>query len=153
MQDDSTRARPMNAARAPARRGFTLIELMIVVAIIGLLGAIAYPAFMGQVRKSRRADAIKALAQVQQAQERYRAGNASYGDMTTLGLTSATLVPSGYYTINITGNSASGYTATATAAGAQSSDSACTALSVSLTGGNITYDRTGSGSVRTCWNQ
>ena len=144
--------RPLCQGRPPAL-GFTLIELMIVVAVIAILSAIAYPSFMGQVRKSRRADAIKALAQVQQAQERYRAGNATYGTLTQLGLTSATLVPTGYYTINVTNNTASTYTATATAAGAQAGDATCTALSVDLNGGNVTYGKTGTGTVQKCWNQ
>jgi type IV pilus assembly protein PilE len=55
----------------PSRRhgGFTLIELMITVAIVAILAAVAYPSFMEQVRKSRRSDAITALNAVAQAQE------------------------------------------------------------------------------------
>ena len=53
-----------------AERGFTLIELMIVVAIIGIISAIAYPSYMESVRKSNRADAKAALNDVSQRLQR-----------------------------------------------------------------------------------
>lgn len=51
--------------------GFTLLEVMIVVAIIGLLAAIAYPAYTGQIAKGRRAECRSGLMQAMQQQERY----------------------------------------------------------------------------------
>ena len=74
------------ALQTPARpdvAGFTLIELMIVVAVIGVLAAIAYPSYMDQARRGRRADAVVAMTQVQQAQERWRASNSSYATSVT----------------------------------------------------------------------
>lgn len=51
--------------------GFTLIELMITVAVIGILASIAYPSYQESVRKSKRAEGRVALLQVLQQQERY----------------------------------------------------------------------------------
>lgn len=55
----------------PAPRGFTLIEMMIVVAIVGILAALAYPGYTKQVLKGRRAEGRTALASLLQQQERY----------------------------------------------------------------------------------
>lgn len=58
--------------------GFTLIELMIVVAIVGILAAIAYPSYQDSVRKSRRAEGRTALMEVLQQQERYMTQRNTY---------------------------------------------------------------------------
>ena len=60
------------------QHGFTLIELMIVVAIVGVLGAIAYPSYKNYVLKSRRAEARVALMEVLQQQERYMSQHNTY---------------------------------------------------------------------------
>lgn len=120
------------------QRGFTLIEIMIAVVIVAILAAIALPSFLDSVRKGRRSEAFAALSALQQAQERWRGNNANYGAMANLPTIAAT-TPNGYYAISITGNDATGYTATATGQGGQASDGACKVLAVQVAGGNISY--------------
>ncbi len=60
------------------QRGFTLIELMIVVAIVGILSAVAYPMYTDQVRKGRRAEARAALMNLLLQQERYMTQRNTY---------------------------------------------------------------------------
>jgi type IV pilus assembly protein PilE len=133
--------------------GFTLIEMMITVVVIAILGAIAYPSFIEQIRKSRRADGIAALNQAMQAQERYRSNNATYADAMSKLSNVVTTSEKGYYTLAVDSASASGYQVTATAAGAQASDAACTALVITMTGGAITYGKSGTGTASACWNR
>ena len=59
-------------------RGFTLIELMIVVAVVGILGAVAYPSYLDSVLKGRRAQARTAIAELMQQQERYMTQQNTY---------------------------------------------------------------------------
>lgn len=145
------RARPTASGRV--LRGFTLIELMIVVAIVAIVAAVALPAYFDSVRKSRRSDAITALSQIAQAQERWRANNTTY----TTALTSAGLnVPnpsSGYYTLAVSAVSGTAYTATATAAGAQVADTTCSSLTLAMAGGTISYTAVPAANSNRCWNR
>jgi len=142
--------------------GFTLIELMIVVGVIGLLGLIAYPSFQDVVRKSRRADAIAGLTQLQQLQERVRGQQPSYADSVALMPGPPTgLSPERYYVLAVNAASASGYsmTATASASSPQYADTKCRGLRVDMAGGTITYSSiNAAGDVDTtnangCWKR
>jgi type IV pilus assembly protein PilE len=80
--------------------GFTLIELMIVVVVIGILAMIAYPSYQESIRETRRADGQALLMSIVNAEERYFTQNNSYtSDLTDLGYTAATNVDSeeGFY--------------------------------------------------------
>lgn len=65
-------------AMAGNHRGFSLIELMVVVVIVAILAAIEYPSYQASVRKARRAEGRAALMGLMQQQERYYSQNASY---------------------------------------------------------------------------
>lgn len=128
--------------------GFTLIELMITVAILGIIGAIALPTFFDAIRKSRRTDAFTALSAVQQAQERWRANNPTYTDQLTAlpsasvpGLGLPAVTTNGHYAIAIDSPTATGYNVVATAqsTSSQARDGNCVRLRVQVAMGNITY--------------
>jgi type IV pilus assembly protein PilE len=142
--------------------GFTLIELMVVVAIVGILASVAYPSYMNQVRKSRRSDAVAALSAVQQAQERWRANKVEYSSdvsssstglklIASATVASSYITTSGYYTVAISSPTATGYVATATAVSgtSQASDTGCTTLTVNVTNGNATNPT----AEANCWSK
>jgi type IV pilus assembly protein PilE len=137
----------------PAPRGFTLIEIMVVVAIVAIIASIALPSYQQSVRKSRRADAVLALQQIQVEQEKLRAECTGYaGTLTgtracgTLGYPKTTS-PDDFYTLALSNDSATGYTATATATGLQADDAECPSLVLQVVG--LTLTRT----PAQCWTR
>ncbi|GLQ94640.1 type IV pilin protein [Dyella acidisoli] len=141
--------------------GFTLVELMIVVAIVAILAAIALPQYRKQIQKSNRTTAKSALLDLARREETYYSTNNTYTlNLVSLGYSSITnnsiQVPNStnpYYTIAFSapassGSSATTYTATATATGSQASDS-CGNYSVDYLG-NQQATGTSSGGTG-CW--
>ena len=130
--------------------GFTLIELMITVAIVAVIAAIAIPSYDNYVRETRRADAQISLVRVAQKQEQYHSMNSGYATaLSDLGLSSES--DEGFYSLALTNTGcSSGYVGcfqiTATATGPQSSDSSCATLSLDQSG-----TRSSTGGATDCW--
>lgn len=133
--------------------GFTLIEVMIVVAIIGILAAVGLPSYNEYLRRGDRASARAALLEAQQFMERYYAANSRY-TTTDAGTTSPTLptrlqaVPAGSakYDLALSNPAVNSYTLTATP---RVADTKCGNLTLTNTG---VKGRSGSGlSVEECW--
>lgn len=136
--------------------GFTLIELMIAMAIAGILASIAYPSFMGPIHKARRTDGIASLLQLQMNQEQWRASHAAYARLDELGVSPTSGLR--YYALDIPEASPAGYALAATAVGAQAADRACKVLRVIVAGGLTVYasgpdDHTANASAenKRCW--
>lgn len=128
-------------------RGFTLLELVIVMAVIAILTTIAYPAFVDQLRRSRRSEAISGLQQIQLLQEKYRTNHVAYGSLAEIAGMSTS--EHAYYAFSVSGQNAAGFTATATTQGAQSSDSKCATFTLTYASGTTTKASTPAGN--TCW--
>ncbi len=103
--------------------GFTLVELMIVVAIVGIIASIAYPSYDEYITRSKRGDAMSALMLASQAMERYRSNPPYSYDVPALSDIFATQVPveggTAYYNLTLTSDATS-YTLTATPTGSMS---------------------------------
>lgn len=122
---------------AASSRGFTLLETVFAMTLGAIVLAAALPAYQDQLRRSRRADAMRALNDILLAQERWRAEHPSYSpDLASLGLAAAS--PAGHYRIAMTGSGDSGYTVTAQATSpSQAADLACRELRLTLAGGQL----------------
>ncbi|MGY3040626.1 type IV pilus assembly protein PilE [Rhodanobacter sp. TND4EL1] len=132
--------------RCSSVRGFTLIEMMIVVAIIAILAAIAYPAYTKYIIKTRRVAAESCLTQYSNYMERFYTTNLTYVAAPNPGFDCQSAAQTGnFYDYTASNLTASGYLLTGTPKGAQASDS-CGALTLNQTGA-----RTAVGGNATCW--
>jgi len=131
--------------------GFTLIELMVTLAIISILAAIALPSYTEYVKKGRRSDAKAGLLNVQMAQEKYRANHISYGTLAQIGVPATS--PDGNYTLAVTSATATNYTATATPKDLQAGDK-CGTFAVNSSGKTISSSvQTTDAKVQECWGK
>ena len=122
-------------------QGFTLIELMIAVAIIGILAAVAYPSYQNAMVKNRRAAAQTALMDIAQKEQQYLVDNRSYVALSGLSYTVPSNV-SQYYNVAATPgtDTVPSFTATATprSTGSQANDGT---LSITNTGVKTPTDK------------
>lgn len=139
--------------RSQYQKGITLIELLIVVIIIGVLAAIAMPAYQDYGKRARRADAKHALLEIQLNQEKWRANNSSYSstlsDVWGGGATPTTSLD-GYYTLAVSGGTATQYSAEATPTGIQTGDD-CGKFAIDVNGEDKTS--TSGYATEACWER
>ena len=140
--------------------GFTLLELMIVVLIVGIISAVAYPSYMQYVVNTKRTAATSVLLQVADRQQQFFMDNKTYtADLTSLGFTANPMVvgddgrqlPSGdaksVYTIAMSNVAVTTFTITATPLNAQlSRDTDCGALTL-----DQSLAKGAAGAVDDCW--
>lgn len=136
-------------------RGFTLIELLIAIAIVGILAAVAYPSFVDQIQKSRRAEAINAAMECSALLERRYTLRNTYetDDCDDIGDNLE------YYTLRVTtpncntnGNNTC-FQVRAQYAGSQTADTDCRRFFINQTGRRWARDSSGGNTDEECWKQ
>ena len=135
--------------------GFTLIELMIVVAIVGILGAVAYPSYQQYAREARRTDAMGALLQMSAEPEKWYLAHGTSSSTTNAVwdcVGASCISPQNLYTVSVTSGDTNGFTvrAAAVATGAQNSDSNCAAFTLTHTGTKVSENK-GGAATTACW--
>lgn len=130
------------------RRGFSFIELLVVVSIVAVLTVVAYPAYEHYVIKTRRSDAHVALLDLATKMDRYYTENHSYLDATLSNVGADATSQNHYYELVISETTPVEYKIQATPVGAQTKDILC---------GALTYDHlgvkgiSGNGLIKDCW--
>jgi len=127
----------MNTMHRKYMRGVTLMELMIVVVIISILTAIAYPNYREFAARAKRNEAKSALLQIATLQERFYLQNSVYtADMTNLGFGAAgnNTTDSGSYVVNVTAANANTFSAVATYQNADAEAGKCATFTIDGSG-------------------
>lgn len=131
-------------------KGVTLIELMIVVAVIGVIAAIAIPAYGDYVTQSRRSEAYSALQLLADRQEKFFLRSNSYtSDFSSLGM--STTSAEGFYSLSIVlGSAGQAHTLSATAGSTQVADENCFTIELNSLGQRTAKNKAGT-AVTDCW--
>ena len=111
-------------------RGVTLLELMIVVVIIGIMAAIAYPNYREFAARAKRNEAKALLLEVATAQERFYLQNSRYGTLVELGYDDPIVSDTESYNITVAGPDASNFTATAAYQNADAEAGKCATFNI-----------------------
>jgi type IV pilus assembly protein PilE len=154
-------------------RGFTLVELMIVVVIVSILMAVAVPAYSAYVRRSHRVEAKTALMDLAGREERYFSTSTTGANYSQTaadlgyppGAWAAQVIGDGYYSVNVcavgpamagacppSNQTAPGYLVSATPIGSQATDTQCAFFAVDNTGKQWANDNLGNDQTAYCWN-
>lgn len=137
-----------------AAPGFTLIEVIVTLSLIMILTSIAYPSYLQQVNKGRRAEAQVALLKTAAKQEKYFADYGTYtADMTALGFSADPYTTErGFYQIDATiSDGGRRFLLTATRAGVQTNDTACGDLTFSSLTIRSAINQTATNPMKHCW--
>ena len=122
-------------SRRRTTRGFTLIEVGVVLAVSALLATLALPSWMDQIVRSRRVDATVALQRLQWAQERHRQAHGRYAErLDELRVVQAGRTEGGYYSVELRSFGPDAYDAVARAEDSQVRDKDCRALVLRVQG-------------------
>lgn len=148
----------MTHARQPGS-GFTLVELLVALAVLALLCAIAWPGYGAVVHRAQRTEARLALLELQHAEERHYLHTFAYTDRIAEapdagGLGRAAVTGSGAYELSVTlRNEGQGYRAEAVvrAGGRQARDFACARFAIDETGRRSSQDAQGRDTTDECW--
>jgi len=145
------------------QQGFTLIELIVTVAVLVILATIAWSVYQSQMRKQYRSDAVIALTKAAQREERLYTDNGSYtNNIANIG---GSTTPQDHYTLSLSIPNSAGckgtkagsttyfcYRLTATAKGSQQADTKCYKFILDHTGKKSSEDKSGNPS-KGCWSK
>jgi type IV pilus assembly protein PilE len=142
----------MLGRRIKSQFGITLLELLIVLVIIGIMAAIAYPNYRQYAARAKRNEAKAALLLIAQNQERFYLQNNTYTtDMTQLGFAAAgaNLTDSGTYSVSVTAADANNFSAVALYQKADDEAGRCPTFTIDGRGGKTSPD----GTYADCWTR
>ncbi|MDZ7841010.1 MAG: type IV pilin protein [Gammaproteobacteria bacterium] len=137
----------------PDQGGFTLIELIIVVAVVAVLASIAVPMYRDFVVRSNRSDAIISLTELANLQEKHYSNEMAYTTSFSA-LSYSTTSPEGFYELNIATSATVDYTLIAEPLGQQfQDDETCRQFTLNSFGQRSAQDSGGNDTSQQCWNR